>query len=560
MSRFIRPAVAAFAAACAGTAALATGAQAGPFLSSQPLTEPVLEADYDSLAVGPRGTAAFAFGQTTTVDPADNTTNRRVFVAVRDQGAPTALLGAAEPVSDAGVEVADTQLGIDAAGNTTLMLWVSSGDQAATGEAQIFVRTRPSGGSWGPAQSIATQDNVETARQTTSPELVVAADGRALLLTEEGLFDRAAGATSFVAVPGTADVRHIAVNASGQAAALVYGAAATSPDGYAYFPASVRTSSESGTFGPPTAIGEVDYDSLQDQNRSAIAISDTGSVVATWEGAYFVDHPETVGVNVAVRTPGADFGTGTWSTTYSANTNFYEGPGSFGLTAAAETPSQVVVSWAEINDPTYVIPGGTSYEQRFPGTEPRAAVTTRESSIRKGVSAGANGRAVSLAFPFPAKPLLRAQVRPSVGAAFGPVQTVLSAPQGSNEVYNGLGVALDDQGNGYISWQGRSAPSGEQTGSRSRIGVVPYDPVPPVITSVKATTAQAGKPLALTAVATDRMSTPTITWAFGDGRTTGRGKAVLHTYAKPGPYVVKVSARDQAGNTTTTSKLVLVTK
>jgi len=53
-------------------------------------------------------------------------------------------------------------------------------------------------------------------------------------------------------------------------------------------------------------------------------------------------------------------------------------------------------------------------------------------------------------------------------------------------------------------------------------------------------------------------SLPAPTWQFGDG-TRARGITVQHVVRRPGPYRVRVTARDQAGNTTTSTATIRVT-
>lgn len=50
----------------------------------------------------------------------------------------------------------------------------------------------------------------------------------------------------------------------------------------------------------------------------------------------------------------------------------------------------------------------------------------------------------------------------------------------------------------------------------------------------------------------------TVWVAFADGTSAGRGNAVVHTYARPGTDTAKVTARDEAGNTASWPKTIVV--
>lgn len=84
------------------------------------------------------------------------------------------------------------------------------------------------------------------------------------------------------------------------------------------------------------------------------------------------------------------------------------------------------------------------------------------------------------------------------------------------------------------------------------------DPVAPRITSVAATPAAVGAPVILVAAATDRVSNPALTWSFGDGTPNAAGASTSHTYATPGTYAAKVTAKDEAGNTASWNKTIVV--
>lgn len=540
-----RPFVRLGLAACAMSGALPAGAHAGPFLPPQSVSGPVTRVDDQSAAAtGAGGTSAIAYSAVPRFvrgEGGGSTDDWTIWVAAREPG--QARFGAPEPVvipsTPRGMDVHRLELGVDAQGGITLVFWVSQAEAYPGGQPDIFVVTRPAGGTWGAPQYIATQNADVDSGDATSPELRVAASGRAFLLVEDGLFERPAGATQFTAVPGTAGVRHVALNARGEGAALVYGPKVTSTD--ALDQVSVRVSPAGGPLGAALPLGGIGS-GYPDNDRSALAVTPDGTVVATWEST--ADAQAGEGVAVAVRPGGAGSSAAAWNTTRSVNTNPDGDRYGFDLSADPVSASQVAVAWsepAELDAPT----GGGQFERVFPGPATRTPIPKQQYDGR-AVSAGTGGSLVAVDDP------TSISVRPTLGAAFGAPQRLPIDPSIGGVPVRSR-ISLDDEGNGFVRVQTTG-------GGADQVTVNPYDPVPPKIASVKATTAKAGKPMALTATATDRMSAPSLTWTFGDGRTTGRGNAVVHTYANAGPYVVKVRARDAAGNTTTTNKLVLVTK
>jgi hypothetical protein len=149
-------------------------------------------------------------------------------------------------------------------------------------------------------------------------------------------------------------------------------------------------------------------------------------------------------------------------------------------------------------------------------------------------------------------------VRRPANADFGSVDTVALGTQGSAMPAISLfleSLALDDQGNATALWQKSTNPGGTFQYS---IESASYDAAAPSRDAVSVPPAGAlGSPIGMAATASDRLSTPSITWNFGDG-TTGSGPAVSHAYGAAGAYSVTVSASDGAGNTTSTSRSVVI--
>lgn len=518
-------------------------------LAAQRVIDPISSAEMLDLAVGNGGGAAVAF-RGSSANGAGATPDR-LWVAVHEKGAlPSAStprgFSLAEPVSPLGRYPITASVGVDAAGNATVVYWIYD-NATGGGPGTVFARYRPARGSWSEPQVINAQGTSVIAVLT--PELRVAASGRAVLLTDAGLFERAPGATTFTAVPDTADARRVAMNDAGHIAAEFITPSGDAKAGNI----SVRVKTAGGAWRAPQELGLVYTGSAYAwRNRSSIAITDNGTVVVGWdEGAPDGEGGKPGhGVNVAIRTPGSSFGTGTWTTTEEVNGTTGEPKIGWNLSASVDNARQVAVSW---NDGVYTDGSPWKLQALFPGGAPAAKVTAGGALA---VSQTAGGRALRV--PPGCAGSITARVRPKAGDAFGDLKTVIT-PTGS-ESYCGdrAKVGLDDQGNGYIAWDRTYPPAPGTTSGRALIGLSGYDPVAPVITSVAAMPASAGAPVALAAAATDRMSVPTFTWTFGDGSPSVTGDSIAHTYAKAGTYTAKVVARDEAGNQASWTKTVVV--
>lgn len=542
MGKTARSALQATIGVIAATFAVTTAAQAGPFLASQRVIDPVDNAFALDTAAGPGGGAAIAFRGPENVSGPGGTS---LWVAVHEKGAmPTAALPRgfklAERVSPTAFGVEQAQVGVDAAGNVTAV-WLDA-------YYDVYVRSHPAGGEWGPIQSLGTFGGGYGADEPLQLELLVAPNGRAVLLTEVGLYDRAPGATEFTLAPDSSEVRHVAMNAAGNVAAVSLG-----PDLSNHSQAiSVRTRTASRPFGAPRPLGLAYYGYAFDPgDHTSVAITDNGTVAAIWQEAAVdesaPDEAKPVGMNVAVRTPGSTFAAGTWAATTRVGTGYDP-------LALAASSTKIAVRWTDGSDFEST---GTRREQVVPGASGPVEVSKPVGYIRglEAISPTANGRAVTLEGGYSYLPVIRAYTRSRTGEAFTGLQNVIAAT--GTELYGYNALALDEQGNGYVAWT-RRYPGSESTRPQFLVGVTAYDPVAPVLTSVTATPASAGSPVAFAAAATDRMSVPKITWTFGDG-TTASGDAVAHTYFKAGIYTARASAKDEAGNTTSWPKTIVVT-
>jgi PKD domain len=149
-------------------------------------------------------------------------------------------------------------------------------------------------------------------------------------------------------------------------------------------------------------------------------------------------------------------------------------------------------------------------------------------------------------------------VRRAAGGEFGSVDTIALGTQGTAMPAIALhleNLELDDQGNATAVWGHATNPGGTFV---YRLDAASYDAAPPSFSAVAVPpTGAPGSPIGMAATATDRLSSPAITWSFGDGATAS-GPAVSHAYGAPGAYSVTVTATDSAGNSTSTSRSVLV--
>lgn len=134
-------------------------------------------------------------------------------------------------------------------------------------------------------------------------------------------------------------------------------------------------------------------------------------------------------------------------------------------------------------------------------------------------------------------------------ADFGAVRTV---PAPSAVPLHGLVTAPDGRGNTVMAWTRL-----ELDGSRP-VQLAAFDAEAPTLSGFSTP----GSPVATTAApfsvtARDTWSSPSVSWAFGDGASAS-GAAVEHAYAGPGPVTASVTATDGAGNTANASGSVAV--
>ncbi len=112
-------------------------------------------------------------------------------------------------------------------------------------------------------------------------------------------------------------------------------------------------------------------------------------------------------------------------------------------------------------------------------------------------------------------------------------------------------VAVDADGDGAAVWT-------RSDGTNELAQGIALDGTPPVLSAVSFPAGgPIGIPLPFSASATDRWSTPTLAWAFGDGAS-APGGSVSHSYGAAGSYGARVTATDAAGNTATATATVAI--
>jgi hypothetical protein len=162
-----------------------------------------------------------------------------------------------------------------------------------------------------------------------------------------------------------------------------------------------------------------------------------------------------------------------------------------------------------------------------------------------------------LAFTGPMSGGIFAARRPA-GGTFGSVDTVALGTQGSampSIALNLQAVGIDDQSNATALWQQETNPGGNFVYS---LHAASFDAAPPRLDAVSVPGAgNPGAAIGMAATASDRLSSPAITWSFGDGASAS-GPAVSHAYGAPGAYTVTVTATDAAGNAASESHAVLI--
>jgi hypothetical protein len=143
-------------------------------------------------------------------------------------------------------------------------------------------------------------------------------------------------------------------------------------------------------------------------------------------------------------------------------------------------------------------------------------------------------------------------LRPAGAAVFGP-RTPFTPP-GQDVNGSELITSSDRDGDVIAAWS-----VFDSTALKRRTWSATYDASPPAFGDLTVpASATAGAPVAMSAAATDTLSSvAAVAWTFGDGGA-GDGNAVSHTYAAPGDYTVTATATDAAGNAVSATRSVAI--
>jgi hypothetical protein len=143
------------------------------------------------------------------------------------------------------------------------------------------------------------------------------------------------------------------------------------------------------------------------------------------------------------------------------------------------------------------------------------------------------------------------------GSAFGPLEDVsgLRDAPPNTEFEHAPSAFVGPGGRALALWS-----AADQTGTPNlRLFLSERDTTPPDLSNVNVpVSASIGEPVTLSATATDDLSTPTVTWDFGDG-SQAQGASVTHVFGSSGAATVTVTATDSVGNTTSQTRVIAVT-
>lgn len=143
------------------------------------------------------------------------------------------------------------------------------------------------------------------------------------------------------------------------------------------------------------------------------------------------------------------------------------------------------------------------------------------------------------------------------GGAFGPIQQVSGSQEDNpNAIFEHPPSAFTGDGRELALWS-----AADQTNAlNQRIRLSEFDSTPPALSSIVVPPAAAtGQPVTMSAVAQDALSTPSVTWSFGDG-SQASGATVTHTFGTSGALTVTVTASDSVGNTISQTRVIAVSK
>ena len=511
---------------------------ATPWLAPEPFAPAVVTngSGGTSVSVAPDGTGVLG------VDRHDGT-GLRALVSSREvgqaPGAPEVLSSTATAVRPGSVRVA-----LDAQGTTTAA-WLRT-DPAIPGSSLVEASRRPAGGAWEAAQVVHAGAVV-----AGSLSLAVGEQGRAVLGWVEA--NTGVGQRVWTARRTSASATfaaEAALSAAGASGDLIYGPPTVAMDAagdyaatwqrYHDYGGGVRYVNEAVTVTAAGVAGTVrTLTSLITGGAGgvpSVAISSTGR--ALFVGDYYDGTSSSI--TVAEYVPGASFAEGTYRALPSLGT----APALDAAKVAVEPGGGAVLTWARGS--IVVSSVRLSPDAAFSPPKDLSAPAQASSQV---LAQGPSGDAL-VVWPVAgatSTTLVGARRRPGADT-FGEVGEVTQAvpPTGGTAVLRGLSLGVDDQGNGLLTAvQDVTDAEGTHTYTPE---LLRFDAAPPVVTASVPASGTVGQPLSFAATATDRASSTTLAWDFGDGAS-GTGASPTHTYAAPGAYAVRVTATDEVGAT-----------
>lgn len=152
---------------------------------------------------------------------------------------------------------------------------------------------------------------------------------------------------------------------------------------------------------------------------------------------------------------------------------------------------------------------------------------------------------------------VEAALRPA-GGAFGAVEPVSGL---RDDHPNAI---FEHPPSAFIAPGGRALAlwsAADQTGSPNlRLQLSEFDATAPTLNAIAVPAAAiTGQSIAVSASASDLLSTPTVSWSFGDG-SRATGATVTHEFGSAGAMTVTVTARDSVGNQTSQTRVIAVSR
>ncbi len=436
---------------------------------------------------------------------------------------PAGPLGAPSPLSNTG----------DGGTLAARVAVNARGDAVAgwTNTTNIYMSTRPSGGSWSAPITIAPTGGTFG---NDDPQVGIADDGTTAIAWNfytGSKFAAHYAVRSAAGVLGPIKSSDPAQSISGVPQLTMNGAgdaivAWPRTNGTKYvIQAAVRP--RGGDFSAPIDLS----DSAQDAFSAAVALAQNGASAVAWTRS---DGTNQL-TQVSRRPAGGAFGLAETLSAAGADATFP----AVSINDAGET----LVSWTRAGSAQARIGGLTGSFQPLTdfGTGGGRTSAVIDNDGLAVVSFGATSQAF-------------ASVRQPSGA-FGAPERL--SPDGILVgVYSNVPTAtlgIDGQGDAVAAWD--AFGSGVQS-----IGARILDGGAPAFGAVSTpTTATAGQAATFSATATDRFSPiASTTWNFGDGSAAATGPSVQHTFAAAGSYDVTVTATDAVGNDTSTTRRVTV--